>query len=190
MKKELRETVLIGGREKRVIIIVGYDPSWPRKFDEHAKKIKAALGDRALLIEHVGSTSVPELAAKPIIDIDVVVADSSDESTYLPALEAAGYSLRVREPGWHEHRMLRTPALDVHIHVFSSGSPEVTRHLLLRDHLRKNPDDRNLYESTKRTLANREWSDMNEYAAAKSNVIEGILGKAGWSEARNSPTNR
>ena len=187
MKKESRETVLIGGREKREIKIVDYDPLWPRKFDEHARRIINSLENRVLLLEHVGSTSVPELAAKPIIDIDVVVADSADEAAYLPALESAGYALRVREPDWHEHRMLRTPALDVHIHVFSPGSPEVTRHLLLRDHLRKNPDDRELYESTKRTLAKRQWNDMNEYAAAKSNVIEGILGKAGWSKRRNSP---
>lgn len=180
MKKESRKTVLIGGCEKREIKIVDYDPSWPRTFGEHAGKIRAALGDRALLIEHIGSTAVSGLAAKPIIDIDVVVADSGDEAAYLPALEAAGYVLRVREPDWHEHRMLRTPALDVHIHVFSPGSPEVTRHLLLRDHLRKNPEDRKLYESTKRTLADRQWSDMNAYADAKSSVIEDILGKAGF----------
>lgn len=187
MKKASRETVLIGGREKREIKVVDYDPSWPRKFDEHARKIRGALGERALLIEHIGSTSVPGLAAKPIVDMDVVVADSSDEASYLPDLEATGYSLRVREPDWHEHRMFRTQALDVHIHVFSPESTEVKRHLLFRDHLIKNSEDRELYESTKRTLADRPWSDMNEYADAKSRIIEGILASAGWSEPRNKP---
>lgn len=155
MKKESRETVLIGGHGQRQIKIVDYDLSWPSKFEEHESNIRTALGDRVLFIEHIGSTSVPGLAAKPIIEIDVVVSDSGDEATYLPTLEAAGYLLRVREPDWHEHRMLRTPKLNVHVHVFSLGSPEVKRRLLLRDHLRQNPNDRKLYESTKRTSANQ-----------------------------------
>ena len=137
MESDLRETVLIGGPEKREIVIVAYDFSWPEKFEEHARKIRGALGEKAISIEHVGSTSVPELAAKPIIDIDLVVEDSSDEPSYLPALEAAGYVLRVREPDWHEHRMMRTPELDVHIHIFSPDAPELERHLRFRDRLRK-----------------------------------------------------
>ena len=115
---------LIGGVEKREIRIVDYDPDWPRKFETHARIVAGALGAAALRIEHVGSTSVPGLAAKPIIDILVVVSDSSDESAYLPQLEAAGYVLRVREPEWNEHRMFRTPERDVHIHIYSAGCPE------------------------------------------------------------------
>ena len=100
---------LIGGIEKRDIIIVNYDPTWPAKFEMHRGLITKTLGDAALQIEHIGSTSVPGLAAKPIVDILVVVSDSADESRYLPQLTAAGYVLRVREPHWNEHRMFRTP---------------------------------------------------------------------------------
>lgn len=175
VKNESRTTVLIGGVEKRKIVIVDYDDHWPQKYEEHAKVILSALKDRLLMIEHVGSTSVPGLAAKPIIDIDVIVEDSSDEPAYLPLLEAAGYELRVREPDWHGHRMMRTPELDVHIHIFSPECPEVKRHLLFRNRLRKDGDDRQLYESTKRNLANQSWGDMNSYAEAKSEVVERII---------------
>jgi len=121
MANEQLETGLIGGVEKREINIVDYDLNWPKKFERHAKIIIDAIGDAALRIEHIGSTSVPGLAAKPIIDILVVVTDSSDESTYVTQLEAAEYVLRVREPDWNEHRMFRTPEKDVHIHIYSAG---------------------------------------------------------------------
>ena len=170
--------VLIGGIEKRKIVVVDYDPSWPEKFAKHAEILSQALGSKALAIEHVGSTSVPGLAAKPIIDIDVIVEDSSDEATYLPELVQAGYVLRVREPDWHQHRMFRTPELNVHIHIFSPGCTEFTRHLDFRDHLRTHPDDRLLYESLKRRLANEDWPDMNAYARAKTEVVEQILTRA------------
>src|SRR5689334_1429412 len=134
------ETGLIGGVEKVRVRIVEYDPGWVSKFKMHAAIISAALGDRALCVEHIGSTSVPGLAAKPIVDILVVVEDSADESTYLPQLEAAGYELRVREPEWHEHRMFRTPERDIHVHIYSAGCPEIQRNLIFRDRLRKNVD--------------------------------------------------
>src|SRR5688572_22518820 len=111
------DEILIGGNEKREIVIVDYDPHWPEKFKEHARIVERALGKNALAIEHVGSTSVPKLAAKAIIDILVVVEDSALEGSYLPALVEAGYVLRVREPDWHQHRMFRTPELDVHVHI-------------------------------------------------------------------------
>lgn len=170
--------VLIGGIEKREIVIVDYDPLWPAKFQRHAAIISQALGPTALAIEHVGSTSVPGLAAKPIIDIDVVVVDSSHEAAYLPALLAAGYALRVREPDWHEHRMFRTPELDVHVHLFSSGCVEVARHLAFREHLRSHAEDRLRYEALKRKLAQEDWPDMNAYAQAKSEVVEEIIARA------------
>lgn len=169
---------LIGGIEKRAIVIADHDPDWREKFRQHAGIISRALGSKALRIEHVGSTSVPGLAAKPVIDIDLVVEDSSNEDNYLPSLLASGYVLRVREPDWHEHRMLRAPELDVHIHVFSPGCEEVARHLRFRDWLRGNAEDRQRYESLKRMLAKEDWSDMNAYANAKSGLIEEILAKA------------
>jgi GrpB-like predicted nucleotidyltransferase (UPF0157 family) len=136
------------------------------------------LGKSALAIEHVGSTSVPELAAKPIIDILVVVEDSALEASYLHALVEAGYVLRVREPDWHQHRMFRTPDLDVHVHIFSAGCVEITRLLAFRDRLRSSAVDRSVYESVKRTLAQEDWPDMNAYAQAKSDVVEQIIIRA------------
>jgi GrpB-like predicted nucleotidyltransferase (UPF0157 family) len=169
---------LIGGPEKREIIICDYDPCWPQKFAEHARRIRGAVGPATLRIEHIGSTSVPGLAAKPIIDILLVVENSADERTYLPQLERAGYVLRVREPDFHEHRMFRTQNRDMHIHIFSRGSVEIERYLTFRDRLRTNVADRQLYETTKRKLAAQDWPDMNAYADAKTAVIEAITARA------------
>jgi GrpB-like predicted nucleotidyltransferase (UPF0157 family) len=172
------ETGLIGGIEKREIKIFEYSSDWPNRFAEHAEIIANAIGGSLLRIEHIGSTSVPGLAAKPIIDILIVVPDSADESAYLPSLEAAGYVLRVREPYWNEHRMFRTSEKNVQIHVFSVGCPEIQRHLIFRNRLRKNPEDRRRYEQTKRELAAQDWPDMNAYADAKTKMIESIIAAA------------
>jgi GrpB-like predicted nucleotidyltransferase (UPF0157 family) len=172
------DDVLIGGIEKREIVIIDYDSHWPGQFQKHVGMLKLALGGKALAIEHVGSTSVPMLAAKPIIDIVVVVEDCADEAAYLPSLAEAGYVLRVREPDWHQHRMFRTSKLDVHVHIFSPGCVEVARQLAFRDRLRANVEDRLLYESVKRKLAKEDWSDMNAYAQAKTEVVERIIARA------------
>lgn len=170
------DDVLIGGREQREIVIVDHDVQWADRYEIERARIEQALGDRALRLDHIGSTSVPGLAAKPIVDIDLSVADPEDESTYLPDLEAAGYELRVREPG---HRMVRTPARDVHVHVCALGSFWERRHVVFRDWLRAHPDDRQRYEDVKRELAGREWGDMNDYADAKTDVIASIMERAG-----------
>jgi GrpB-like predicted nucleotidyltransferase (UPF0157 family) len=172
------ETGLIGGVEKSEIKIADYDTDWPKTFERHATIIADALGGVALRIEHIGSTSVPELASKPIIDILVVVADSADESAYLGQLEAAGYVLRVREPDWNEHRMFRNPERQVNVHIYSAGCPEIERNLTFRVRLRRNVDDRRRYEKTKRKLATNQWPDMNAYAQAKTTVIESIIAAA------------
>jgi GrpB-like predicted nucleotidyltransferase (UPF0157 family) len=172
------DEALIGGNEKREIVIVDYDPRWPERFQEQARIVELALGKNALAIEHVGSTSVPKLAAKPIIDILVVVKDSAEECSYLSALVEAGYVLRVREPDWHQHRMFRTPDLDVHVHIFSAGCVEICRMLNFRDRLKSSAEDRSVYESVKRTLAQQDWPDMNVYALAKTDVVEQILIRA------------
>ena len=164
--------------EKQQIEMVDYDPRWPEKFQKHAALLSQALGAKALAIEHIGSTSVPGLAAKPIVDITVLVEDSSEEAAYLPALLAAGYILRVREPDWHEHRMLRTPEIDVHVHIFSAGCGEVTRQLAFRDRLRSDLEDRLRYETLKRRLAKEDWPDMDAYARAKTEVVEEITARA------------
>lgn len=160
------------------IQIADYDVQWPGLFEHEAERIKATLGDQVLLIEHVGSTSVPELAAKPIIDILLVVADSGDESAYLPALQVAGYVLRIREPDLYEHRMLKGPDTNINLHVFSQGCPEINRMLLFRDWLRSNASDRQLYEKSKRQLALQNWKYTQNYADAKTTVVEDILERA------------
>ncbi len=177
IEERIRE-VIIGEVESPAIVVADYDPAWPERFRREAAKIRAALGEAALAIEHIGSTAVPGLSAKPIVDVLLVVEDSSNETSYVPALEGAGYVLRVRERDFHEHRMLRTAARDVHVHVFSPGSPEIDRHLLLRDHLRQSEEDRELYARTKRELASRDWPTMQHYAEAKTEVIEGIIARA------------
>lgn len=160
------------------IEVADYDPEWPGRFQEQAARIRQALGEGARRIEHTGSTSVPGLPAKPILDITLVVADSADEASYVPALEAAGYVLRIREPDWYEHRMFRGEAPAVHLHVFSEGCPEVERNLAFRDWLRQNEADRDLYARTKRDLAARDWKYMQNYADAKTEVIQEILARA------------
>lgn len=136
------------------------------------------LGRRVLQIEHAGSTAVPGLAAKPIVDVILVVADSADESAYVPDLEAAGYLLCIREPHWYEHRMFKGPDTDINLHVFSHGCPEIARMLLFRDWLRGNPADRELYARTKLALAQQEWEHIQNYADAKTAVIEEIIARA------------
>ena len=135
------------------IVVADYDPEWPRWFERAAEQIRSALGEAALEIHHVGSTSVPRLAAKPLIDINLVVADTTDEDAYVPKLETAGYVLRVREPDWFEHRMLRGFEPPVNLHVFPPECPEVEQMLLFRDWLRTNDADRELYARAKRDLA-------------------------------------
>jgi len=160
------------------ILLAEYDEEWPRLYEREYERIRGAFGDRALQIEHVGSTSVPGLAAKPTIDIVLVVADSADESAYVPDLEVAGYVLRIREPEWFEHRMLKGPDTNVNLHVFSLGCSEVQQMLAFRDWLRSHDDERLLYERTKRELAAREWKYVQHYADAKTEVVEAIVRRA------------
>ena len=171
--------MLVGAPPEQVaVVLVESDPTWPERFELERQRIESALGARARLVEHIGSTSVVGLVAKPIIDICVAVDDSSDEASYVADLEAVGYELRVREPDWNEHRMLRTAAHDVHVHVFTIGSSEIDRHLAFRNWLRANDADRDLYASTKQSLAQRDWPTMQHYADAKTDVVERILARA------------
>jgi GrpB-like predicted nucleotidyltransferase (UPF0157 family) len=160
------------------VVVVDYDPQWQGLFRREERRIRELLGEAVVSVEHVGSTSVLGLAAKPIIDIDLVVSSSGDEAAYVPQLEAAGYRLIIREPNWHEHRLLKGPDSNVNLHVFSPGSVETRRHLVFRDWLRSHPDDRDLYGSTKLELAGREWADTRDYTSAKDAVIDDIYARA------------
>lgn len=158
--------------------LADYDPVWQERYARTAAQIKRALGQQLCRIEHVGSTSVPGLAAKPIIDIALEVADSADEAAYVPELEALGYELRIREPEWFGHRLLRPPDRSVHLHVFSAGCAETDRMVRFRDRLRADETDRTLYERTKRDLAVRDWAYMQQYADAKGDVVAAIMARA------------
>jgi GrpB-like predicted nucleotidyltransferase (UPF0157 family) len=160
------------------IKLADYDGAWPTLFEREARRMYAALGGSVVRLEHVGSTSVPGLAAKPLIDMVLVVEDSSNESTYVPPLEQQGYCLRIREPDWYQHRVLKGPDTNINLHVFSVGCVEIDRMLAFRDWLRTHVDDRILYEQTKRELASRTWKHVQNYADAKTKVIQEILGRA------------
>lgn len=158
-----------------------YDPSWPLLYEREEARIRVILGSRVLRIEHTGSTSVPGLAAKPIIDITMIVADVNDEQAYVPDLEGAGYVLRIREsePQWWDHRVLKGPDTNVNLHVFSAGCIEIDRMTGFRDWLRTHEDDRELYERTKRELIAREWQYVQDYADAKTEIVGDIAARAG-----------
>ena len=152
-----------------------YDQQWPRRFEGTAERVREVLGDKASSVEHIGSTSVPGLAAKPIVDMLLTVADVADEAAYVPALESIGFVLRVREP---EHRMLRTVGRETHLHVYQPDRAEVRDYLDLRDWLRLDAEDRGLYAAEKRRLAEQQWRDMNDYSDAKTDIIRDILIRA------------
>ncbi|MEV0622416.1 GrpB family protein [Nonomuraea sp. NPDC050404] len=161
--------------------LADYDPAWPARYERLAAGIRRALGGVVLRLEHVGSTSVPGLCAKPILDILLTVADPADEAAYVPPLEAVGYVLHIREPDWYEHRVLKVPGgeMPVHLHVLPDGCLEVPRMLGFRDRLRQHDEDRDLYARTKRDLARRTWKYVQNYADAKGEVVESILARAG-----------
>lgn len=161
------------------IALYDYDPAWPGVYEREAARIAGALGRRTVRLEHVGSTSVPGLPAKPIIDIVLEVDDSAAENSYAAELQAAGYALRIREPDWFEHRLFKGADADANLHVFSAGCPETERMVRFRDRLRSHKGDRDRYAAVKRELAARDWKYMQQYADAKSGVIGEIMRRAG-----------
>lgn len=161
-----------------VVAIRDPNPRWPEMFDERRQSIEAALSHLHIAVHHTGSTSVPELPAKPVIDITMTVPDTTDEHSYVPALETIGYRFLVREPDWFEHRLLAHDFPRVNLHVFSTGCSEVDAMLALRDWLRTNDADRELYATTKRRLAAQRWETVQDYADAKTEVIGDIMGRA------------
>lgn len=176
------ESPWVDGKGPRTdVTVVEPDPAWPAAYERLAERIREALGTRVLSLEHVGSTSVPGLAAKPVIDIDLIVADAGDEAAYVPALEAVGFDLRVREPWNHEHRAFRHPDPDCNLHVYGPDAPEPVRHRLFRDWLRDNPDDRLLYARTKQAAAEAATAageHVMQYNARKEQVVREIYGRA------------
>ncbi|PZF55357.1 GrpB family protein [Curtobacterium sp. MCBD17_034] len=172
-----------------VISVVDPDPEWPQLASTVSNLIIDALDVRALRVEHVGSTSVPGLAAKPVLDLDLTVADPSDERVWLPRLESAGFVLTVREPWWHEHRLLQgapasnraaapVPGIPVNLHVFGPDSPELVKHVVFRNWLRHDTADRERYATVKRQAAQQPAQRMSDYNARKAAVIREIYERA------------
>ena len=170
------------GRTHTRITVSEYDPAWPLRYAEHESRIRGVLGERVLALEHVGSTAVPGLAAKDRLDIDLIVADPGAEDDYVAALEGTGcYTLRTRQPEWFGHRCLWTDDHDVNLHVFGPDCDEFLRHLVLRDWLRTHPEDREAYAAAKRRSAEENPWSAADYVRGKSEVVFGILQKAGLS---------
>ncbi|MEU6820870.1 GrpB family protein [Streptomyces atriruber] len=175
------------------VTVRDYDPRWPLVFERESARMHERLGHIEHRIEHVGSTSVPGLPAKPVIDILLTVPDSAADATYVPALEELGFVLVIREPDWYEHRVLRKYDLDpsaetANLHVLSAGCPEADRMLLFRDRLRSHSADRKLYGDTKLALAQQTWEYVQNYADAKSEVVAGILERATAERATDAAT--
>lgn len=160
------------------IDLAAYDSAWPSQFDYLAGLILSAISGAAILLEHVGSTSVPGLSAKPVIDMVLAVPNSADEPSYVPALEQVGFALKIREPGWFEHRLLKSTVIEGNLHVFSVGCEEIQRMVAFRDWLRTHDEDQRKYERAKRELAARTWKHIQDYADAKTAIVREILTRA------------
>jgi GrpB-like predicted nucleotidyltransferase (UPF0157 family) len=172
---------VVGAGPMRAVAIVASDPRWPERFRELAGQIRTALGPAALGIEHVDSTAVPGLAAKPVIDIDLTVADPADEASYVPALEHLGYRLVIREPWWYGHRCLRCSDPWSLLHVFGPDCPEAERHIIFRDWLTHSGEDRALYGAAKAAAmeaTRAAGGHVMDYNAAKQSIILEIYARA------------
>jgi GrpB-like predicted nucleotidyltransferase (UPF0157 family) len=172
------EFMLGSDRPREPIEAVPYDPAWPATFERWRARLRSCLGDVAARIEHVGSTSVPGLDAKPVVDIQVSVADLLDEHHYVPGCEAAGLMFRLRDDA---HRYFRPPFDQprvVHVHVCAVGSAWERDHLLFRDFLRTHPDACDEYAATKRKAAALWRDDSMGYTETKSDFILPILDAA------------
>lgn len=175
-------SAFVPGRKRQVgVAVADPDPAWLGAYAVLAARNRDALGESALDLQHVGSTSVPGLPAKPVLDICLTVADSADEAAWLPPLEAAGFELTVREPWWQEHRCLGCEVPRANLHVFSPDAPEPIRMRLFRDWLREHPDDLALYRDAKLAAAaeaNAAGEHVMQYNARKQPVIRAIYDRA------------
>jgi GrpB-like predicted nucleotidyltransferase (UPF0157 family) len=170
---------LRGGRG-RDYGIVDYDPVWPARFEEEAERIRRALGDIAVRVEHVGSTAVPGLAAKPTIDVQVSVEAVVPRGPIVEPLVALGYEFW-GDPVDPEHEYFRKEANGVRthqLHVCPVGSEWERRHLAFRDHLRAHPEDARRYADLKRRLATEHPNDVPSYNDAKTALIREIESRA------------
>jgi GrpB-like predicted nucleotidyltransferase (UPF0157 family) len=178
----LVERIAFREREPPVEIVAPQNAGWAAAFDALENRIVAALGDTAVAVHHTGSTSVPDLPAKDIIDIDLVVKDSADEAAYVDKLEQAGFKFILREPAWHQHRFFYTYSpRAVNLHVWSPDSPEVARHQIFKERLLRSPEDKALYREAKELAASQTRADggkVQDYNYRKEETIRQILRNA------------
>ncbi|KAI1163230.1 GrpB domain protein [Nemania serpens] len=175
---EEKDAEQIATRPPKPIEIVDYRPEWPAMYADVERRIRQALGDRAVMVQHVGSTSVPGLAAKDVIDVDLAVADPVDEESYVPDLQAAGFHFLLREPAWYQHRLFYLEEPYTNLHVFGPDSPELVRHRLFRDWIREHDDDRARYMAAKQEAAEIAFAAgerVQQYNYRKEPVIRDIL---------------
>jgi len=168
-------------RIPRPITIVPYDPSWPVFYEEEKSRILQAIGEFVVDIDHIGSTAVPGLSAKPIIDIMAGLRGPSDAEVCLPLLGELGYDDVTPEPeedDWYYCLGRGIHSIGYHLHLVKAGSQFQERHILFRDYLRTSQEDARRYQALKERLA-FEYRDMREeYTNAKTEFIESIIEKA------------
>jgi GrpB-like predicted nucleotidyltransferase (UPF0157 family) len=164
------------------VVVVDYDPSWPALYESLRATVWNAVADVAIAIEHVGSTSVPGLAAKPVIDIDVVVPEHA-VSVGIARLVALGYEYRGDLGVPQREAFRRPPGSPAHnVYLCPSTSPALANHLAIRDHFRANPSEARSYGELKKRLALNFARDIDGYVEAKTTFLVAILRKRGFSE--------
>jgi GrpB-like predicted nucleotidyltransferase (UPF0157 family) len=169
-------------KTKQPVELVPPNPAWAERFLSQKKRIASTLGDQAVAVNHVGSTSVADLPAKDVIDIDLVVADITNEDSYVAKLESQGFNFLLREPHWHQHRFFYAEEpYFVNLHVWGLDCPEVERHRIFRDWLKRCPEDKAAYREAKELAAQQTQEtegDIQDYNTRKETVIRGILRNA------------
>ena len=173
-------------RQDLSLEVVAYDPAWPGRYQWWRDRLAGQLGGTALRIEHVGSTAVPGLPAKPTIDVQVSVADLDEESRYVPQIEQVGVQLRSRDTLHRFFRPFAGQPREVHVHVCQAGSEWESEHLLFRDYLRSHPGARDAYAQVKWEAAAVWWDDRIAYTEAKTAVILDLLHAAQAWRARRA----
>lgn len=176
----------MGAEMSRPVIIVGYDPQWPTIYEEEKRRILDVVGNKVLCIEHIGSTAVTGLGAKPIIDIMAGVNDLADADELLPLLREIGYEDVTPEPGnpeWYYclgkvYRGEKARLQNFHLHLMKFGSETWERHMLFRDFLRIHPEVAQKYDSLKRKMAAKHGFDREGYTKAKTEFIDSVVAQA------------
>jgi GrpB-like predicted nucleotidyltransferase (UPF0157 family) len=173
---------------KPPVVLVPHDPRWARAFEEARAAIMVACGECVLDVLHVGSTAIPGIAAKPVIDMMALLRRHEDGFACVPAMAASGFEFRGEAGLGGRHFFRKGHPRTQHVHMYQSDHPEVGRHVRFRDYLRQHPDEASAYEALKRALATRFGSDRRAYSDAKSEFCARIEQLARAAEAERAPS--